>query len=64
MREGTTNIGSETVKSFKTLAVSAGSPGVTRNFNGAGEIVAVVTFTDTTSAVVTMTLPLPAATPE
>jgi hypothetical protein len=64
LREGTTNIGSKTVKSFKTLAVSAGSPGTTHNFNGAGEITAVVTFTDTTSAVVTMTLPPSAVLPQ
>ncbi len=57
LREGVTNIGLKTVKSFATLATSAGNPGITRNFNGAGEVLAAVTFTDTTSAVVLITLP-------
>ena len=54
LREGVTTIGTRTVKSFKILPASAGN---SRNFNTAGEIVAVVTFMDTTSAVVVMTLP-------
>jgi|GEM_PF-2743317 len=64
LREGTTVIGSKTVKSFKTIAASSGNPGITRNFNAAGEIIAVVTFTDTTVAVVTMTLPAGGSSPQ
>ena len=57
LREGVTVIGGRTVKSFKSLGAVSGSAGVSRSFNRAGEVCALVTFTDQTVAVVVVMVP-------
>jgi hypothetical protein len=55
--DGTTVIGSKTVKSFTVLNTVAGSTGQTHAFNGSWQLVANVTYTDGTSAIVMLPLP-------
>jgi hypothetical protein len=49
----------KTVKMFAVLKAVAGSGGVTRSFNATGSVVLLVTFTDRTTAIVRIDLPLP-----
>ena len=55
-REGDT-IGGKQVKSFTVLKAVSGSPGVTRAFNDAGQVVWRATFLDGTTAIVVTTVP-------
>jgi hypothetical protein len=57
LREGTTVIGAKTVKSFKVLKSVSGTPGQTHAFNSSSELVSLVTFTDSSQAVVHTDLP-------
>ena len=56
MRENQPLLG-KTVKTFTVLKAATGSPGVARSFNSAGEVVSLVTFTDTTPAIVKTVVP-------
>ncbi|MBL9154861.1 MAG: delta-60 repeat domain-containing protein [Verrucomicrobiales bacterium] len=56
LREGAT-VDSKIVKSIHTLKIVAGSLGVTRSFNGNGEVVALVYYTNGLSAIVRVTVP-------
>jgi hypothetical protein len=57
LHEGTTVIGTKTVKNFAVLKAVAGSPGQTHAFNNTSELVSKVTFTDGVQAVVHTNLP-------
>jgi hypothetical protein len=47
----------KTVKTFNVIKAVAGTAGSSRSFNGAGEIVVLVTFTDKTTAIVRISVP-------
>ena len=57
VREGVTVIDGKTVKSFAVLSAVSGSPGQTRAFNSAGELLYRVTFTDDSQAVMMTAMP-------
>jgi hypothetical protein len=57
LQEGTTQIAGKTVKSFKALKTSSGSPGQTRAFDARKDLVANVVFTDGFQALVHRALP-------
>ena len=56
VREGMTLLG-RTVKTFDALPTVADSPDAVRTANAAGEVVALVSFTDGTQAVVKLAVP-------
>ncbi|MCB1088310.1 MAG: hypothetical protein KDM63_14775, partial [Verrucomicrobiae bacterium] len=56
LREGAT-VDGKTVKTIHVLKVVAGSLGVTRSFNDHGEVVALVGFTNGSSAIVRVVVP-------
>ncbi len=57
LREGQTLLGSKVVQSFNVLTATLGSQGSTRHFTSDGRIIARVTFTDHTSAIVQLSVP-------
>ncbi len=57
IQEGTTVVGSNTVKSFTALTSVSGSPGQTHSFNSSGDLVARVTYTTGAQALVKFTKP-------
>lgn len=56
VREGQV-IGGKTVKTFTALTAIAGSPGVSRSFNNAGQIVYLAAFTDGSTALLAAQVP-------
>jgi hypothetical protein len=56
-REGTTDIGGKTVKTFNVLQEANGSQGVTRSFNIQGQVAWQATFTDGTTGIVVTQVP-------
>ena len=55
-REGDV-IGAKTLKSMTVLTAVSGSPGVTRSFNNAGQVIYRATFTDGSQSVVVVQVP-------
>ena len=56
LREGDT-FGTRTVKKFQALEFIVGSPGQSRSFNAARELVTLLTFTDGSQSLVQITIP-------
>ena len=52
-----TSIGGKTVKGFNVLQEVSGSPGVTRAFNGRGQVAWQATFADGTTGIVVTQVP-------